>query len=115
MQRRRFLVAAGALGVPPLLGRSAKVEAAISNAPTDLACVLSPAMTEGPYFLEQKLNRFDLVTGAQRASVLQGLPLVLRMDLRNVAVAGCPPVAGMRVDIWHCDTVGEYSDMPGGN
>jgi len=112
--RRRLLVAAGVLGVPPLLGRL-PAAAATSNTVIDAACVLSPAMTEGPYFVDEKLDRSDLVAGSNRAGVVQGLPLLLRIDLRNVAVANCPPVAGMQVDIWHCDAVGEYSDVSAGN
>jgi len=112
--RRRLLVAASLLGVPPLLGRLPAV-AATSNTAIDAACVLSPAMTEGPYFVDEKLNRSDLAAGSNRAGVLQGVPLLLRIDLRNVAVANCPPVAGMQVDIWHCDAVGEYSDVSAGN
>jgi protocatechuate 3,4-dioxygenase beta subunit len=108
--RRRILVAASLLGVPPLLGRLPAV-AATSNTAIDAACVLSPAMTEGPYFIDERLNRSDLAAGSNRAGVLQGLPLLLRIDLRNVAVVNCPPVAGMQVDIWHCDAAGEYSDV----
>ena len=71
-------------------------------------------MTEGPFFVDEKLNRSDLVSGSNRPGVVQGMPLTLELQLRNVAVAGCLPVAGVQVDIWHCDAVGEYSDVTGG-
>jgi protocatechuate 3,4-dioxygenase beta subunit len=113
--RRRLLALLGALGVPPLLGLDTRPSAAAtSRTAIDTSCVLSPAMTEGPFFVDEKLNRSDLVAGTDRSGVTQGIPLTLDLQLRNVAVAGCMPVAGMQVDIWHCDAVGEYSDVTGG-
>ena len=68
------------------------------------ACVLSPAMTEGPFFVDEELNRSDVTAGAE------GVPL--RLELSVVAARrDCAPLAGVRVDIWHANAHGEYSDV----
>ncbi|MHB1139445.1 MAG: dioxygenase family protein, partial [Microthrixaceae bacterium] len=64
------------------------------------ACVLSPQQTEGPYPTEQQIERRDV-----RES-LQGHPL--RVGIQVVDEA-CAPVPGAMVEIWHCDTDGDYS------
>ena len=115
--RRRVLAALGALGVPAWCGlgsHSVPVRAASSGTATGTSCVLSPRMTEGPYFVDERLNRSDLTSGSNRAGVVQGMPLALAIDLQRVTPAGCIPFAGVRVDVWHCDATGEYSDEPAG-
>jgi len=74
------------------------------------ACVLTPAQTEGPYFVDERLERSDVRTDPADTSVKPGA--VLTLDLRILAVgkANCDPVAGAIVDIWHCDAAGVYSD-----
>jgi len=74
------------------------------------ACVLSPAMTEGPFFVDGELDRSDLTAGAKHAAVTQGVPLALDIAVVD-ARSGCAPLAGVRVDIWHADAHGEYSDV----
>ncbi|MEO8345000.1 MAG: hypothetical protein ABI607_04830 [Betaproteobacteria bacterium] len=115
--RRQLLAAVGALGVIPLVNRGryfADAMAAPAPPVTGLSCVLSPAMTEGPYFIDGHLNRSDLTVGTTRPSVVQGLPLVLNLDLKSVQTAGCLPAAGMQVDVWHADATGEYSGIADG-
>jgi protocatechuate 3,4-dioxygenase beta subunit len=68
------------------------------------ACVLSPAMTEGPFFVDEDLNRSDITAGAA------GVPLLLEVSVAG-ARRGCAPLAGVRVDIWHANAHGEYSDV----
>ena len=115
--RRRILAALGALGVPAWCGLGAHsdpVRAATSGTATGTSCVLSPRMTEGPYFVDQRLNRSDLTSGSSRAGVVQGMPLALAIDLQRVMPTGCIPFGGVQVNVWHCDATGEYSDEPAG-
>jgi protocatechuate 3,4-dioxygenase beta subunit len=74
------------------------------------ACVISPAMTEGPFFVDAGLNRSDVTAGATHAAVTQGVPLALEVTVVGVR-SGCAPLAGVRVDIWHTDANGDYSDV----
>ena len=57
-------------------------------------CSIMPRTTEGPFYFDQALDRQDITEG--RAGVA--------LDLRiQVVDASCNPIAGARVDIWHCD------------
>ncbi len=83
--------------------------------PTALACVASPSMTEGPYFVDEKLNRSDIRTDPTDNSVKPGVPLRLAMALFGVNGNVCTPLKGAQVDIWHCDAMGLYSDEAANN
>jgi protocatechuate 3,4-dioxygenase beta subunit len=74
------------------------------------ACVVSPEMTEGPYFVDEKLNRSDIRTNTADGSASEGTPLQLTLRVAAISSAGCAPLAGALVDIWHCDAAGVYSD-----
>ncbi len=75
------------------------------------SCVVRPALTEGPYFVDEKLNRSDIRSDPSDNSVKNGVPLTLVFNVSQVASAGCAPLAGAAVDIWHCDAEGVYSDV----
>jgi protocatechuate 3,4-dioxygenase beta subunit len=63
-------------------------------------CVFTPETTEGPYYFDPELERADITEGRP------GLPTTVRLQ---VVDAACNPMAGARVDIWHCDAGGLYS------
>lgn len=89
---------------------------ATTSGSTNAACVITPALTEGPYFVDELLNRSDIrsdpATGAGRV----GVPLTLALRLSQISSAGaCGPLAGALVDVWHCDGLGAYSDVPANN
>lgn len=66
-----------------------------------VACVLTPEMTEGPYYLDGDKVRRDIREGRPGT----------RLDLATnvVDVSTCKPIKGAAVDIWHCDAGGTYS------
>jgi protocatechuate 3,4-dioxygenase beta subunit len=76
-----------------------------------LGCVVTPAETEGPYFVDELLRRSDLTSGTSRAGVLNGLPLLLQIGVYSVSGSACTPLSGAQVDIWHADSGGVYSDI----
>jgi protocatechuate 3,4-dioxygenase beta subunit len=80
---------------------------------TSPSCVLTAALTEGPYFVDERLNRSDIradpVSGASSA----GVPLALRFNVSRVASGACTPLTGAYLDVWHCDAAGVYSDVSG--
>lgn len=76
-----------------------------------LACVARPALTEGPYFVDELLNRSDIRVEPSDGSVKEGLPLLLTFCLSDVTGDTCKPLAGAQVDVWHCDAQGVYSDV----
>jgi protocatechuate 3,4-dioxygenase beta subunit len=90
--------------------------AATTASPTvePVACVLTLEQTEGPYFVDERLNRSDLTSDPADGSVKEGIPLRLDLTVSEVAGATCTPLVGAVVDIWHCDALGSYSDVSGG-
>lgn len=75
------------------------------------ACVVRPEMTEGPFFVDEVLNRSDIRSDPTDGSLAQGTPFELTFNVSQVGANGCVPLAGAQVDIWHCDVFGVYSDV----
>jgi len=76
------------------------------------ACVVRPEQTEGPYFLDERLERLDIRTDADDGtgrSLVLGAPLSLRFRVSRVDGAACSPLPGAIVDLWQCDAFGVYS------
>lgn len=63
-------------------------------------CVITPEVTEGPYYFDPSLERADIREDRT------GVAATVRLQ---VVDATCRPVEGARVDIWHCDAEGLYS------
>jgi protocatechuate 3,4-dioxygenase beta subunit len=81
---------------------------AIATTPT---CVVKPQQTEGPYFVDEKLNRSDIRSDPSDGSVKQGIPLRLVFHVSQIDGSSCIPLTGATVDLWHCDALGVYSDV----
>lgn len=75
---------------PPLLGAR--------------ACLLTPEAIQGPYYFDPKLVRCDIRENKT------GVPILLRLQIVDQA---CRPIPGARVDVWHCDAAGLYSNYAG--
>jgi protocatechuate 3,4-dioxygenase beta subunit len=74
------------------------------------SCVVRPQLTEGPYFVEEMLNRSDIRGDPATGTVRPGLPLRLSFRVSRTSSGTCTPLAGALVDVWHCDALGVYSD-----
>ena len=79
-----------------------------------LACVVRPSLTEGPYFVDEKLNRSDIRTDPATGAASAGVPLKLKFNVSRVSNSACSPLVGAWVDVWHCDALGAYSDEAAG-
>jgi protocatechuate 3,4-dioxygenase beta subunit len=75
-----------------------------------LPLIAAPALTEGPFFVDEKLKRSDLLAGTKRASVVDGLPLLLTFTVYRLADKKVSPMKDVQVDLWHADVTGVYSD-----
>jgi protocatechuate 3,4-dioxygenase beta subunit len=75
------------------------------------SCVVRPALTEGPYFVDQMLNRSDIRIEPTNGSVKPGALLNLVFNVSDVSQNTCKPLSGAHVDVWHCDALGAYSDV----
>ena len=81
-----------------------------STGTSSASCVLSPALTIGPYFVDEKLNRSDLTADTNDINVTAAMPLSLVITVQHYSSSGCSPLAGAQVDLWHADAGGKYSD-----
>jgi len=72
--------------------------------------VTSPALTEGPYFVDEILNRSDITVDPTDNSVQPGTPLSLTINLKQLVNCALVPLTGAYVDVWHCSAAGQYSD-----
>lgn len=91
---RRRVLALAALAPAAALPRSAHAD----------ALVLTPQVTQGPYWFDPKLLRSDITEGRP------GVPARVRMTVLDQTGA---PIRGARVEIWHCDASGLYSGYEG--
>ena len=117
MKRRDLIRTAGVAGLASLLpfrkSRAAKV--AIGKLKSDFlsqgnTCILIPNETQGPY-------QFDLSSNANmfRQDITEGnpgIPLNLTLTLVNIDDS-CSPISNARIDIWHCNADGYYSEFAG--
>src|SRR3954465_3802883 len=69
-------------------------------------CVLTPELTEGPYYIAGEKLRRDVRDGHP------GALLTLRLTILNAST--CKPIKNAAVDIWHADAAGNYSGFGAG-
>jgi protocatechuate 3,4-dioxygenase beta subunit len=103
ISRRSTLVRAGGLAAAAITAGSAPAGALASDQGRSaaVACVLSPEMTDGPYYLPGEKVRRNIGEGQP------GAPLALRFSVMDAAT--CKPIKGAAVDIWHASAGGKYS------
>jgi len=97
---------------------SAPTQAATAaNTGTLPSCIVRPEVTEGPYYVDEDLNRSDIRSDPATGAVKDGALLALTFNVSQITHGGCTPLEGARVEIWHCDAAGVYSDVsdPGFN
>jgi protocatechuate 3,4-dioxygenase beta subunit len=125
--RREAIILLGAAGASMITGCSSGASsAAAANQTADASnpqtanatsasarpgCVVRPAQTEGPYFVDEKLNRSDIRSDPSDGSVKPGMPLELTFVVSQLGKGTCTPISGAVVDVWHCDAAGVYSDV----
>ena len=84
----------------------------------DTCVPATPTVTEGPYWVDEKLFRSDIRTDPTTGVARAGIPLKLTIAVQNLSSSSCGALVGAYVDIWHCDAKGIYSDEstynPGG-
>lgn len=102
LDRRTLLRALTFAPVAAALPQTILAEVAGAGLITTDVCLLQAEVTEGPFYMDPHLLRADITEGRP------GLPMQLRLQ---VVAADCTPVAGARVDVWHCDALGVYSGV----
>ena len=107
---RRELVALLGASAACLIGRSLVPEWVLATSGSE-RCVVRPEQTEGPYFVDERLNRSDLRSDPSNGQVRPGTALALTLQISRHDATGCVPLKGAQVDLWHCDALGIYSDV----
>ncbi|MEP6638369.1 MAG: intradiol ring-cleavage dioxygenase [Chloroflexota bacterium] len=75
------------------------------------SCVVVPELTEGPYYVNENLDRSDIRIDTADGSVSDGATLKIDWVVSQVDGNACIPLEGVLVDVWHCDAAGVYSDV----
>jgi protocatechuate 3,4-dioxygenase beta subunit len=75
------------------------------------SCVVRPELTEGPYFVDDQLNRSDIRVEPSTGSTSPGVPVTLTFNVSQIAAGSCAPLARAQVDVWQCDALGVYSGV----
>ena len=73
--------------------------------------MVRPALTEGPYFVDEKVDRSDIRADTNSRAVQGGTALALGFAVSKVSGNSCTPFQGALVDVWHCNASGIYSDV----
>lgn len=93
--------AGGALMSQQAFAQEASAATTTGLMPGADVCVLTPEVTEGPYYFDPSLERADITEGTET-----GVATTVRLQ---VVDGSCKPIEGARVDIWHCNAEGLYS------
>ena len=116
ISRRQALILLGAAGTAMIAGRGNVYSASdTSNYGKLPACVVTPKQTEGPFFVDERLERSDIRVDPSDGSVKSGVPLRLTFHVSAIRGAGCKALSGAIVDLWQCDAVGTYSAVNEGD
>ena len=112
LSRREVLASLGAAGaaiVLPFPSRGGRL--VLPGGVALPACVVRPAQTEGPYFVDERLNRADIRIDPSNGKTSEGSLFDLTLRVSSVSGSTCAPLAGAVVDVWQCDAHGVYSDV----
>lgn len=108
LTRREIIGLMGATGTLLLAGSRGEAGASIGR--PRHPCVVRPASTQGPYYVDEKLNRSDIRSDPTDGTVRPGAPLALTLSVSTLDQGGCRPLKDAIVDLWQCDAEGVYSD-----
>ncbi len=117
LSRREMLTILGGAGAAFVVGTgfrqlSLNQAETVTPAATSIpSCVVKPALTEGPYFVDDQLNRSDIRVEPSDGSIKDGTLLNLIFKVSDVSANTCAPILGAQVDVWHCDAEGVYSGV----
>ncbi|MFT4286735.1 MAG: intradiol ring-cleavage dioxygenase [Nocardioides sp.] len=117
--RTGAVAGAGLFALTAVRDLAQQAVAAVPSASSSLAlasstgcATLTPELTQGPFWVDEQLNRSDIRADSTTGAIQGGVPLTLTINLQD-AGGECTPQAGAYVDIWHANAQGEYSDVSG--
>src|SRR5688500_2472594 len=103
LSRREILALLGASGIAALAGCKPSRDAAavgMANGSVLPSCIVRPEQTEGPYFVDGRLDRSDIRSDPENGAIKAGAPLQLAIVVSRIGTGGtCTPLSGARVDL----------------
>lgn len=111
LARREMLALLGVSGAALLVGPTFDRRRGPGGRIGAPSCLVRPEQTEGPYFVDERLNRSDIRSDPSDGVMKPGAPLALALTVSRIRGGTCTPLEGAQVDIWHCDAQGVYSDV----
>lgn len=107
-------------------GAGANLDPHVQQGASPEQCLQATNTTRGPYFVDSANDpnisddvvdpkipeRSDITTDTEGTAGKQaGLPLTLKLTIGSYNGGACAPLSQARVDIWHCNAQGVYSDV----
>ncbi|KAF2682281.1 extracellular dioxygenase-like protein [Lentithecium fluviatile CBS 122367] len=71
------------------------------------SCILTPEVTEGPYYVTGELIRQNVVEEEP------GVPLTYEVQVIDINT--CEPIVGVMLEQWHCNSTGVYGGIAAGS
>jgi protocatechuate 3,4-dioxygenase beta subunit len=112
LNRKAVLKALGLAGGGLIAAKCTASAKATSAAAPSSSCAVTPEGEIGPFFTDDSLatyNRSNILSNLGGTSTQMGVPLTLTLIARD-SKKGCAAMPGVRVDIWHCNAQGVYSN-----
>ena len=103
LTRRQALGVIAATGAVSVVGVGSRGRAWAST------CTATVDKTEGPFFVDELLDRSDIRVDPSDGSTQPGVPLRLTVNVLR-SDADCAPAPGVQIDVWHANAAGLYSD-----
>jgi protocatechuate 3,4-dioxygenase beta subunit len=115
VSRRKAIGMLAVAGASAMLGCGGGTKTTTTTTSTttgsSTSCTVTPEGEEGPYFVDDSatgFNRSDILSNLDGSSTQSGIPLTLSIYVYD-SEKSCAAMAGVQVDIWHCNASGIYS------
>jgi protocatechuate 3,4-dioxygenase beta subunit len=112
ISRRQAMGMLAVAGAGVMLGCGGGTMAAATTARgSSTSCSVTPEGEEGPYFVDDSatgFNRSNILSNLDGSNTQSGIPLSLSIYVYD-SEKSCAAMAGVQVDIWHCNASGIYS------
>jgi len=93
LSRREVVAFLGVTGAVWLMAGSLNPRRAVAGT-LGPSCVVRPEQTEGPYFVDERLNRSDIRSDPTDGRMKSGTPLALTLQVSRLNAGDCQPLPG---------------------
>lgn len=108
MERKEFLKTLGMFSLMPIVMSCKGSEVTPATQTTTGSCTVTVTETAGPFPTKNPASFVRADIRGDRTGIVLAVTLTIQNKNNN-----CAPLAGVLVDIWHCDKDGNYSEYGG--